>query len=65
MFRIITARTNRQLNGQIVELSDRSESHRRQYLEAEQRIEQALELLDDQDSDMARQLRAALKGGQQ
>ncbi|MFI9214299.1 hypothetical protein ACIGW7_39990 [Streptomyces sp. NPDC053253] len=64
MLRIITARTNRQLNNRIIELHDRSESHRRQQLEAEQRIEQALGLLDGQDSDLARQLRAALKGEQ-
>ncbi|MFE7658961.1 hypothetical protein ACFU6M_39935 [Streptomyces bottropensis] len=64
MLRIITARTNRQLNNQIIELHDRSESHRRQHLVAEQRIEQALGLLDGQDSDLARELRAALKGEQ-
>ncbi|MFJ3914395.1 hypothetical protein [Streptomyces vinaceus] len=64
MLRIITARTNRQLNGMIIELSSRSESHRRQHLLAEQRIEHALNLLDGQDNDLARQLRAALKGDQ-
>ncbi|MEV6357958.1 hypothetical protein [Streptomyces hydrogenans] len=64
MLRIITARTNRQLNDQIVELSDRSESHRRRYLEAEQRIERALELLDGQDGNLTHQLRATLKGEQ-
>ncbi|MFF2572701.1 hypothetical protein [Streptomyces sp. NPDC058084] len=64
MLRIITARKNRQLNRQIIDLSSRSESHRRQYLEAEQRIERALELLDGQDNDLARQLRAELKGEQ-
>ncbi|MEU6946617.1 hypothetical protein ABZ957_15515 [Streptomyces sp. NPDC046316] len=61
MLRIITARTNRQRDGQIVELHDRSESRRRWWLGAEKRIEQALALLDGQDSDLARQLRATLK----
>jgi membrane-bound lytic murein transglycosylase B len=61
VLRIITARTNRQLNRQIIDLSSRAEAHRRRELVFEQRIEKALELLQDHDIDPAA-VRAVLKG---
>ncbi|MFB6843157.1 hypothetical protein [Streptomyces sp. NPDC056361] len=64
MLRIITARTNRQLNRQIIDLSSKAESHRRRELAFEQRIEKTLELLERHDIDLA-EVRAILKGDQQ
>ncbi|MFI9186811.1 hypothetical protein ACIGXG_31850 [Streptomyces goshikiensis] len=64
MLRVITARTNRQLKRQIIDLSSRAESHRCRELNFEQRIEKALELLDCRDVDLAA-VRAILKGDQQ
>ena len=64
MFVIIRSRTNRQLNTTIQELHDRSESERRWRLTAEHRIEQALALLEGQDTEAANLLRATLKGDQ-
>ncbi|WP_330335771.1 hypothetical protein OHS33_39695 (plasmid) [Streptomyces sp. NBC_00536] len=65
MFVILSTRKNRELNITIQNLHDRAESNRRWHLEAEQRIEKAMELLEGQDTEQAQQLRAALKGGEQ
>ncbi|MCX4826403.1 hypothetical protein OG883_42950 [Streptomyces sp. NBC_01142] len=57
MFCIIRTSVNRQLNQSITELHDRA-------VTAENRIAQALELLEGQDTAQANQMRALLKGHQ-
>ncbi len=64
MFVILSTRKNRELGTTIQTLHDRAESNRRWHREAQQRIDQALELLEGQDAEQAEQLRAVLKGGE-
>ncbi|MFD9453500.1 hypothetical protein ACFWBC_10465 [Streptomyces sp. NPDC059985] len=65
MFVILSTRKNRELSTTIQTLHDRAESNRRWHLEAQERIDKALELLEEQDTEQAQQLRAALKGDEQ
>ncbi|MER6520021.1 hypothetical protein ABT246_24600 [Streptomyces sp. NPDC001553] len=53
-----------ELNTVVQELHDRGEPERRQRLTAEQRIEQAMALLEIQDTHLAARLRAVLQGDQ-
>ncbi|MDA5279949.1 hypothetical protein [Streptomyces sp. Isolate_45] len=65
MFVIPSTRKNRELNTTIQTLHDRAETNRRWHSEAQQRIDQALELLEEQDTEQAQQLRAVRKGDEQ